>query len=53
MAWRQELCSGKCDARFGEHAYTEEPYKKDLNDPENHDGVVWSQTSWSVKSRGP
>ena len=20
--------------------YTEEPYKRDLNDPENHDGVI-------------
>ena len=20
--------------------YTEEPYKKDLNDPDNHDGVI-------------
>ena len=32
--------------------YTEELYKKDLNDPDNHDGVIThlSQTSWSVKS---
>ena len=29
--------------------YTEELYKKDLHDPNNHDG----QTSWSVKSSGP
>ena len=30
-------------------------YKKDLQDPDNHDGViiVYSQTSWSVKSSGP
>ena len=32
-----------------------ELYKKDRNDPDNHDGVVliWSQTSWRVKSSGP
>ena len=34
--------------------YTEELYKKDLNDPDNRDGVVisftQSQTSWSPKS---
>ena len=35
--------------------YTEELYKKDLNDPYNHDGVslTQSQTVWGVKSRGP
>ena len=35
--------------------YTEELYKKGLNDPDNHDGVVthYSQTSGSVKSTGP
>ena len=37
--------------------YTEELYKKkkkDLNDPDNHDGVItWRQTSWRVKSSGP
>ena len=36
--------------------YTEELYKKDLDDPDNHDGV-WSltksQTFWNVKSSGP
>ena len=31
--------------------YTEELYKKDLHDQDNHDGV--SQTSWNVKSSGP
>ena len=33
---------------------TEELYKKDLNDSDNHDGVTHtqSQTSWNVKSRG-
>ena len=32
--------------------YTEEPYKKDLNDPDNHNGVITSQsqTSWSMES---
>ena len=34
--------------------YTEELYQKDLNDPDNHDGVIThqSQTSWNAKSRG-
>ena len=34
--------------------YTEELYKKDLHDPDNHDGVITylSQTSWNVKSSG-
>ena len=32
--------------------YTEELYKRDLNDPDNHNGVITylEQTSWSVKS---
>ena len=35
--------------------YTEELYRKDLHDPDNHDGVIThlSQTSWNVKSSGP
>ena len=35
--------------------YTEKLYKKGLNDPDNHDGMVTylDQTSWSVKSSGP
>ena len=38
--------------------YTEELYKKDLHDPDNHDGVIThlepaSQTSWKSKSIGP
>ena len=35
--------------------YTEELYKKDIHDPDNHDSVIthYSQTSWSVKSSGP
>ena len=35
--------------------YTEELYKKELNDPDNHDGVIThqSQTSWNAKSSGP
>ena len=34
--------------------YTEELYKKDLHDPDNHDGVSThlSQTSQNVKSSG-
>ena len=34
--------------------YTEELYKKDLHDPDNHEGVITQrQTSWNVKSSGP
>ena len=35
--------------------YTEELYKKDLHDQENHDGVMTylEQTLWNVKSSGP
>ena len=35
--------------------YTEELYKTDLHDPDNHDGVIThlSQTSWNVKSSAP
>ena len=33
--------------------YTEELYKKNLHDQDNHDGVIaQSQTSWNVKSVG-
>ena len=33
--------------------YTEELYKKGLNDPDNHDGVVTTlNTYWSMKSWG-
>ena len=36
--------------------YTKELYKKDLNNPDNHNSVITHQepdTSWSVKSSGP
>ena len=36
--------------------YTEELYKEDLHDTDNHSGVIThsqSQTSWNVKSSGP
>ena len=37
--------------------YTEELYKKDLHDPDNHDGVIThlepDNLSWNVKSSGP
>ena len=35
--------------------YTEQLYKKELHDPDNHDGVITylCQTSWNVKSSGP
>ena len=41
------------DKRWQE--YTEELYKKDLHDPDYHDGVITDleETSWNVKSSGP
>ena len=34
--------------------YMEELHKKELYDPENHDGVITqSKTSWNAKSSGP
>ena len=35
--------------------YTEELYKKDLHNPDNHDGVIThlEPDIWSVKSSGP
>ena len=35
--------------------YTEELYKKDLHDPDNHNGVIThlDHSSWNVKSSGP
>ena len=35
--------------------YTEELYKKDLQDPDNNNSVIThlEQTSWNVKSSGP
>ena len=35
--------------------YTEEMYKKDLHDSDNHNGVITpqSQISWNVKSSEP
>ena len=32
---------------------TEELYKKDLHDPDNHDGVIIHHHEWNVKSSGP
>ena len=35
--------------------YTQELYKKDLHDPDNHNGMIltWSQTSWNAMSSWP
>ena len=35
--------------------YTEELYKKDLHDPDNHDGVIThlEPDIWNAKSSGP
>ena len=43
------------DIKKQQQEYTEELYKKELHDPDNHDGVIThlEQTSWNVKSSGP
>ena len=33
--------------------YTEKLYKKDLHNPNNHDGVITHLESWNMKSSGP
>ena len=35
--------------------YTEQLYKKELHDPDNHDDMIihLDQTSWNAKSSGP
>ena len=42
------------DIKKRQQEYTEELYKKDLHDLDNHDGVITDldQTSWNVKSSG-
>ena len=43
------------DIKKRRQEYTEELYKKDPNDPDNHNGVIThlAQTSWNAKSSGP
>ena len=43
------------DIRKRWQEYTEELHKKELLDPENHDGVIThlEPDSWNVKSSGP
>ena len=38
------------DIKKGWQEYTEELYKKDLHDPDNHDGVITHLSSSSVQS---
>ena len=40
---------------YTEELYMEELHKKDLNDPDNYDGVIThlEPESWNVKSSGP
>ena len=40
------------DIKKRRQEYTEEVYKKDLHDPDNHDGVIILE-SWNVKSSEP
>ena len=50
---RRDLTEEDIKKRWQE--YTEEIYKKDLHDPDNHIGVITDleQTCWNVKSSGP
>ena len=43
------------DIKKGWQEYTEELYKKELHDPDNHDGAIThlEPTFWNVKSSGP
>ena len=44
------------DIKKKQQEYTEKLYKKDLHNPDNHDGVTTltqSQTFWNMKSSGP
>ena len=47
--------TGAQDIKKRWQEYTEELYKKDLHDPDNHNGVIinQSQTFWNVKSSWP
>ena len=40
------------DIKMRWQEYTEELYKKDIQDQDNHDGVI-TQTTWNMKSSGP
>ena len=41
------------DIRKRWQEYTEKLYKKDIHDPDNHEGMITylTQTSWNMKSR--
>ena len=43
------------DIKKRRQEYTEELYRKDLNDPDNHNGVVTDLEPdiWNAKSSGP
>ena len=42
------------DIKKGWQEYTEELYKKDLHDQDNHDDVITNlEPDWKVKSSGP
>ena len=43
------------DIKQRQQEYTEEQYKKDLHDPDSHDGVIThlEPTFWNVMSSGP
>ena len=52
MVYGRDLTEAE-DIRKRRQEYTEELYKKDLHDPDNHKGVIIPTHLWTVKSRGP
>ena len=50
MVWMDLTEAENIKKRWQE--YTEELYKKDIQDQDNHDGVI-TQTTWNMKSSGP
>ena len=52
---RNSMDLTEADLKKRWHEYTEELYKKDLHDPDNHDGVITyiGPDIWNVNSSGP
>ena len=51
---RRDLTEAE-DIKKSWQEYTEKLYQKDIQDPNNHNGVIMhlSQTSWNVELNGP
>ena len=55
IKYRNGMDITEADIKKRWQKYTEELYKKDFNDPDNHDGMIThiEPESWNVKSSGP